>query len=162
MGTEMLRGVYPERSEGLSMTAPVLVVKVHHRGPTTLAQATMEQVQRCRPPIYRGVTPCVAREPGGLSAMLGGPMAGASPATTMRRPGKPTHACHGSGTPCGCHVRWRVPCSIAPYLSFVNRLFHARAAGFLALQLTKNTRRVSWAYLLALRETIIGEMLHII
>ncbi len=31
MGTEMLRGVYPERSEGLSMTAPILVVKIHHR-----------------------------------------------------------------------------------------------------------------------------------
>ncbi len=31
MGTEMLRGVYPERSEGLSMTTPVLVVKVHYR-----------------------------------------------------------------------------------------------------------------------------------
>ncbi len=32
MGSEMLRGVYPERNEGLSMTLPVLVVKVHHRG----------------------------------------------------------------------------------------------------------------------------------
>ncbi len=31
MGTEMLRGVYPERSEGLSMTIPVLVVKLHYR-----------------------------------------------------------------------------------------------------------------------------------
>ncbi len=31
MGTEMLRGVYPERSEGLSMTIPVVVVKIHPR-----------------------------------------------------------------------------------------------------------------------------------
>jgi hypothetical protein len=29
-GREMLRGVYPERSEGLSMTIPVLVVKIHY------------------------------------------------------------------------------------------------------------------------------------
>ncbi len=29
MGREMLHGVYPERSEGLSMTLPVLVVKIH-------------------------------------------------------------------------------------------------------------------------------------
>jgi hypothetical protein len=34
MGTEMLRGVYPERSEGLSMTFPVLGVKFHHRAAT--------------------------------------------------------------------------------------------------------------------------------
>ena len=32
MGSEMLRGVYPERSEGLSMTVPALVVKIHNRG----------------------------------------------------------------------------------------------------------------------------------
>ncbi len=30
MGSEMLRGVYPERSEGLSMTGPALVLKTHH------------------------------------------------------------------------------------------------------------------------------------
>ncbi len=30
MGREMLRGVYPERSEGLSMTVPALIVKNHH------------------------------------------------------------------------------------------------------------------------------------
>src|SRR5438876_685898 len=30
-----------------------------------------------------------------------GNMAGASPATTMIRLGKPMHSCHGSGTPCG-------------------------------------------------------------
>src|SRR5437667_1623640 len=34
-----------------------------------------------------------------------GNMAGASPATTMIRLGKPMHSCHGSGAPCGCHVR---------------------------------------------------------
>jgi len=28
----MLRGVYPERSEGLSMTLPVSVVKFHNQG----------------------------------------------------------------------------------------------------------------------------------
>jgi hypothetical protein len=39
LGTEMLRGVYPERSEGLSMTLLVLVVKFHNRGS----------------PIYRGI-----------------------------------------------------------------------------------------------------------
>jgi hypothetical protein len=32
MGPETLRGVYPERSEGLSMTFPVLGVKFHYRG----------------------------------------------------------------------------------------------------------------------------------
>jgi len=31
MGRQMLRGVYPERSEGLSMALPVLVVKVHNQ-----------------------------------------------------------------------------------------------------------------------------------
>ncbi len=31
MGREMLRGVYPERSEGLSMTVPVLIVKSNYR-----------------------------------------------------------------------------------------------------------------------------------
>jgi hypothetical protein len=31
VGIEMLRGVYPERSEGLSMTGPVLIVKNHHK-----------------------------------------------------------------------------------------------------------------------------------
>src|SRR5437870_3707924 len=30
-----------------------------------------------------------------------GNMAGASPATTMIRLGKPMHSCHGSGAPCG-------------------------------------------------------------
>src|SRR5436305_11081720 len=30
-----------------------------------------------------------------------GNMAGASPATTRIRLGKPMHSCHGSGTPCG-------------------------------------------------------------
>ncbi len=32
MGRQMLRGVYPERSEGLSMTFPVLGVTFHNRG----------------------------------------------------------------------------------------------------------------------------------
>jgi len=44
MGREMLRGVYPEPfaslrvklREGLSMTRPVLVVKIHHRRPTMI------------------------------------------------------------------------------------------------------------------------------
>jgi hypothetical protein len=31
MGTEMLRGVYPERSEGLSMTGPTLNSKIQNR-----------------------------------------------------------------------------------------------------------------------------------
>jgi len=31
MGSEMLRGVYPERSEGLSMTEPALKMKILHR-----------------------------------------------------------------------------------------------------------------------------------
>src|SRR5262249_55225159 len=30
-GTEILRGVSPERSEGLRMTGPVVIVKHHHR-----------------------------------------------------------------------------------------------------------------------------------
>ena len=33
MGSEMLRGVYPERREGLSMTGPGLIIKSHHRAP---------------------------------------------------------------------------------------------------------------------------------
>src|SRR5262249_44180831 len=37
-------------------------------------------------------------------------MAGASPATTMIRPGKVVHAYHGSGTPCGCHARLYYQC----------------------------------------------------
>ena len=31
MDTEIFRGVYPERSEGLRMTGPALIVTIHHR-----------------------------------------------------------------------------------------------------------------------------------
>jgi hypothetical protein len=40
MDTEMLRGVYPERSEGLSMTIPVLIVKNLYRGGERSENAT--------------------------------------------------------------------------------------------------------------------------
>ncbi len=48
MGTEMLRGVYPERSEGLSMTIPVLVVKIHNRAlPFTRMDGDPGRIMAC-------------------------------------------------------------------------------------------------------------------
>ncbi len=39
-----------------------------------------------------------------MKAMVQSGMAGASLATTMIRMRREASACHGSGTPCGCHV----------------------------------------------------------
>src|SRR6266567_6136210 len=63
--------------------------------------------------------------------MAGATMAGASPATTMRRMRRLARPYHGSGTPRGCHVGQRVPCPLAPYLSIANRVYALLAAGLL-------------------------------